>query len=30
MEWERVDLKPEREATWKCIEDCRYGVERLK
>ncbi len=33
MEWERVDLKvmtPEREATWKCIEDCRYGVERSK
>ena len=33
MEWERVDLKvmkPERETTWKCIEDCRYGVERSK
>lgn len=33
MEWERVDLKvmnPEREATWKCIEDRRYGVERSK
>ena len=33
MEWERGDLKvmtPEREATWKCIEDRRYGVERSK
>ena len=33
MEWERVDLKvmkPERETTWKCIEDRRYGVERSK
>lgn len=33
MEWERVDLKvmkPERETTRKCIEDRRYGVERLK
>jgi hypothetical protein len=33
MEWKRVDLKvmkPERETTWKYIEDRRYGVERSK
>lgn len=33
MEMGRVCLramKPERETTWKCIEDRRYGVERLK
>lgn len=33
MEGKRVYLrvmKPERETTWKSIEDCRYGVERSK
>lgn len=31
MEMGRIYLRamtPERETTWKCIEDRRYGVER--